>query len=849
MIMQKKSNVFIIVSFSVMIITCIGIMSVFVMSMTNKSEKAISEISALYMEDISSEVARHFQTNIDLRLNQVETIIENIPEKSVEYGDEMIRSLQAGGKARNFDFLALLNTEGELETVYGEDMTLVGKESFLKSLNRGKKKVALAQNMSGEDYILFGVSVDYPMADQKKSTALVAGIQAEYFNKLFLLDGSEDSMTFSNVIRENGDYVIKNYDDDVDNYFERVQKLFEDLNGKDGKQYVSEIRNAMKHGQDYSTAFLLGEERRHLFCTPLPNSDWYLLTIMPYGEIEEVVSDLNGQRMTMLVGSTILVISIFMLIFFLYYRRTRRQIMELELARSEAVEANQAKSEFLSNMSHDIRTPMNAIVGMTTIAMENIDNKKQLQHCLKKISQSNKQLLGLINDILDMSKIESGKMSLNMELVSFRELLDDLVTVVQPQIKAKDQEFEILVSNIIAENVYSDSVRLHQVIMNLLSNAVKFTPQKGKILLNLYEEPSSEGEDFVRVHIIVEDSGIGMSEEFQKKIFDSFAREDNRRVHKTEGTGLGMAITKYIVDTMNGTIEVDSQQGRGTKFHIVIDMERGVGTEEEMTLPPWNVLVVDDDEMMCKNAVTFLREMGMQPDWAFDGETALAMIQEHYKKHGKYQAILIDWKLPGMDGMETAGEVRKKVGDDVVIILVSAYDWGDFEEKAGAAGISAYLPKPVFKSSLFHMLKQFADGEVKTVQQKKQWERDFSGVRMLVAEDNDLNWEIAQELFSKQGFLLEHAENGRECVEMFQASPEGFYSLILMDIRMPVMTGLEATEEIRQQERSDAGLPIIAMTADAFSEDIRKCMECGMDAHVSKPINLKEVLDVIESYL
>ncbi len=847
--MRRKSNRFIIISFLIMIITCIGIMSVFVLTVTNRSEKAISKISRLYMEDISAEIAGHFRTNIELRLNQIETIIDNVPPENMEYSKEMMQQLRADGKARNFDFLAILSTEGELETIYGDEMTLPREEPFLKSLNLGEKKVALAQDTVGEEYILFGVSADYSIKNGKKGTALVGGISAEYFNKIFLLEDTEDAMTFSNVIQKNGNYIIKNSDDDADNYFERVRNLFHDLNGKDGEQFVEEIQTAIEHGRNYSTAFLLRSERRHLYCTPLPNSEWYLVTVMPYGEIEEIVRDLNSQRIMMLAVSIVLVVVVFLVIFILYYRRTRRQIMELEHARREAIKASQAKSEFLSNMSHDIRTPMNAIVGMTTIAMENIDNKKQLQHCLKKISQSNRQLLGLINDILDMSKIESGKMSLNMEFVSFRELLDDLVTIAQPQIKEKDQKFEILVSNIITENVYSDSVRLRQVIMNLLSNAVKFTPKHGKIVLNLYEEPSSKGENFVRVHIIVKDNGIGMSEEFRQKVFDSFAREDNKRVQKTEGTGLGMAITKYIVDAMNGTIDVQSEQGEGTQFHIMIDMERVVGTEEDMVLPDWNVLVVDDDEMMCKNMVSILQEMGACPDWAFDGETALTMIEERYKEHGEYQAFVIDWHLPGMDGIKTADEIRKKIGDDVIIILVSAYDWSDFEEEAETVGISAYLPKPVFKSSLYHMLKQFTEGAVRPDLKKKEQEREYTGVRMLVAEDNDLNWEIAQELFSRQGFLLEHAENGKECVEMFAASSEGFYSLILMDIRMPVMTGLEATEEIRKLERSDAGLPIIAMTADAFSEDIKKCLECGMDAHVSKPINLKEVLSVIESYL
>ncbi len=734
--------------------------------------------------------------------------------------------------------------------IYGQEMTLDDKTSFLDALDHHGKIIAQAQNREGESFFLFGVSADFPMKGGKKSMALVGGLPMEYFNNLLDLEETEEAITFSNIILKNGDYVIKNYDDNVDNYFERMRKLFSAVDDEDGEKYILELQKAMEKRENYSAVLFLGQECRHLYCSPLPNSNWYLLTIMPYGNIEEIVSHLSNQRMDMLVMSIIVIMAMFVAIFFLYYRQTHNQIQALEEARMEAVKANRAKSEFLSNMSHDIRTPMNAIVGMTEIAASNIDDKNQTRHYLKKISQSNKQLLGLINDILDMSKIENGRLILNIEAISLRELLDGIVTIIQSQVKGKGQDFDVRVWDMVAENVYSDSVRLNQVVMNLLSNAVKFTPEGGKILISMYQESSPEGEEYVRVHFVVKDNGIGMSEEFKDKIFESFAREDIKRVQKTEGTGLGMAITKYIVDAMHGSIEVESEQGRGTQFHIVIDMKKVEGGEEEMSLPAWDVLVVDNDEQLCMAAVSGLKEMGVRPVWAFDGETAISRVEEQYSKNGSYRAILMDWHMPDMDGIEAARLIHSEIDRDIPILLFSAYDYTDIEEQARKAGIMGFVTKPLFKSTLYQALKQLEDGSTKAgaIRQTKE-ERDFSGIKILIAEDNDLNWEIAQELFSRRGFEMTHAENGKACVDLFNESSEGYYSLILMDIWMPVMSGYEATQAIRRLERSDADIPIIAMTADAFSEDIRYCLECGMDAHVAKPIDMKEVIGVIESYL
>ncbi len=587
-----------------------------------------------------------------------------------------------------------------------------------------------------------------------------------------------------------------------------------------------------------------------MYCTTLPYSEWHLVTILPFGILSETVNGLNQNRTLATLAVFGIILVVLLHIFYRYYKMTCQQLDDLEAARQEALQANKAKSEFLSNMSHDIRTPMNAIVGMTAIATAHIDDKEQVQNSLKKISLSSRHLLGLINDVLDMSKIESGKMTLTVERISLREVVESIVGIVQTQVKGKGQHFNVHIDNIVAEDVYCDSVRLNQVLMNLLSNAVKYTPEGGSIQLSLYQEdaPSSKGEMFVRTHVVVRDNGIGMTEEFMEHIFDSYSRADSKRVQKTEGAGLGMSITKYIVDAMGGTITVDSELDMGTEFHVVLDMEKADVEEIDMVLPAWKMLVVDDDEVLCRTATEALESIGLQAEWTLSGENAIELVTRHHQMRDDYQIVLLDWKLPGMDGLMVARQIRKIVDKDMPLILISAYDWSEFEAEARKAGISGFISKPLFKSTLFYGLRKYMG--VDEAHCETETDTGLSGRRILVAEDNELNWEILAELLSDVGLELDWAENGKICLEKFQQSSNGYYDAVLMDVRMPVMNGYEATRSIRASGHPNAvDIPIIAMTADAFSEDIQRCLESGMNAHTAKPINLDEVLSLLKKYI
>lgn len=847
--MKNRSIRFVILSFVIMLAVCVTTILGFVVAMERGSNETVQEIGKVYMRGMNIEISMHFQTNLDLRFSQMNTMMQGNPPDGAVYSEELLKTFNEGAKLRGFDFLAFMSREGDFEVILGdENMTLSeNSENFLKNINsdgEGAKRISSSIDSEGNSYILLAVSTTYPMSDGSDSTALVAGLLVDRFNERLSLGVNNESLTFSNIIDNNGEYIIKNYNDSHENYFDRVSDLFVDPDGSDNTEYVQEIKQAMEKGEDYNTVFMLEGERRHLYCSPLPHSEWYLITIMPFGQIEEIIGGFSQQRLTLMYISLTIIIVTFMIGFVTYFRINAHRLRELEHSREEAEKANQAKSEFLSNMSHDIRTPMNAIVGMTTIACENIDNKEKVEACLNKISCSNKQLLGLINDILDMSKIESGKMTLNMERISLREIIDDVVSIIKPMTRDKSQQFEVFLYDMHTEEVMSDSVRANQVIMNLLSNAIKFTPEGGRIEVVLRQEPSPMGENYIRQHLNVKDNGVGMSPEFAKNVFESFTREDSKRVHKTEGTGLGMAITKYIVEAMHGTIEVESEQGKGTEFKVTVDLEKAEESGRKMRLDGWKILVADGCGDILNSTADSLRLMGAKADCVRDGGTAVNMVKEN----GGYSAVILDCQLPDMDVVETAQKIRSVAGQQTPFILISTYDSIDIENRVAAAGVSGFITKPMFGSTLYGALMK-CTGEGKAAESKQETKRDFSDVRILVAEDNDLNWEIANELFSKQGFLMEHAENGRVCAEMFERSPEGYYSVILMDLRMPIMTGIEATEAIRKMNRADANIPIIAMTADAFFEDIKRCLAAGMNAHVAKPIQPQEVIREIEKFL
>ena len=530
---------------------------------------------------------------------------------------------------------------------------------------------------------------------------------------------------------------------------------------------------------------------------------------------------------------------------------------KMNQALSEAVHAaetaNRAKSTFLSNMSHDIRTPMNAIIGFTTLAVSNIDDKNRVRDYLGKILSSSKHLLSLINDILDMSRIESGKIHLEETEVSLSEVLHDLKTIISGQIHAKQLELYMDAMDVINEDVYCDKTRLNQVLLNLLSNAVKFTPAGGTVSVRLKQCPGTvKGSALYEIR--VKDNGIGMSQEFVQKIFSPFERERTSTVSRTQGTGLGMAITKNIVDMMGGTIEVQTEQGKGTEFIVRLPFRiqpEHHRIEKIAELEGLKALVVDDDFNTCDSVTKMLVKVGMRSEWTLSGKEAVLRARQSMELGDAFHAYIIDWRLPDMNGIEVTRQIRS-LGDDTPIIILTAYDWSDIEVEARAAGVTAFCAKPLFMSDIRDTLMA-AIGQNQAEQEKPVLPAagfDFRGKCILLVEDNELNREIAVEILNEYGFLVDTAENGAEAVEKVKNSTPGDYDLVLMDVQMPVMNGYEATKQIRAlTDPALAGITILAMTANAFDEDRKKSLECGMNGFLSKPIVIEELLNTLQNNL
>ncbi|MDE5696480.1 MAG: response regulator [Lachnospiraceae bacterium] len=533
-------------------------------------------------------------------------------------------------------------------------------------------------------------------------------------------------------------------------------------------------------------------------------------------------------------------------------RKQKEQTQALQDALMQAQHANRAKTTFLSNMSHDIRTPMNAIIGFTTIAVSHIDNKDQVKDCLQKVLSSSNHLLSLINDILDMSRIESGKVQIKEQECNISELMHNLVNIIQPQVKAKQLELFIDTFEIVNEDVVADSLKMNQVFINLLSNAVKYTPAGGTITFRIMQKTTFRHGygDYI---FVIKDNGIGMSKEFVDHIFEPFERESTVTQSGIQGTGLGMAITRNIVEMMNGTITVKSEPGKGSTFTVELglklqDIEKNA--EQIKELRGLRALVVDDDFHVCDSVSKMLKKIGLRSEWTTSGREAAYRAQMAYEEGDAYHTYIIDWQMPELSGVETARKIRSVVGNDAPIIILTAYDWSDIEDEAKAAGVTAFCAKPLFMSDLKSALLA-ANNLLDKADEAAAWTlEDFSGKRVLLVEDIELNREIAQVILEEAGFVVESAPDGTDAVAMVEQSDEYYYDAVLMDVQMPIMNGYEATRTIRSMPRKDVkDLPIIAMTANALEEDKEAALKNGMNAHISKPLDMDIFISVLKQYV
>lgn len=536
----------------------------------------------------------------------------------------------------------------------------------------------------------------------------------------------------------------------------------------------------------------------------------------------------------------------------------------LQDAFNEAERASRAKTDFLNSMSHDIRTPMNSIMGLTAIATMYLDDPERVKDCLAKITTSSRHLLGLINEVLDMAKIESGNLGLSEEDFDLPETVESLMSIMTPQINDKKLNLKVEIADIQHEHVVGDPMRLQQVFVNIMGNSVKFTPEGGTVSLRIRELPSRiKGSGCYE--FVFSDTGCGMSEDFVKKVFEPFSRANDSRVTKVEGTGLGMSIVRNVVNLMNGTIDVQSKLGEGTTFTVTVYMKLREGDEHDLTpLEGLRVLVADDEESAAQSACEVLRSIGMEPDYVLSGDDAVEAVRTSQEEGHSYVAIILDWKMPGKSGIEAACEIREIVSDDMPIIILSAYDWTAVEQEARSAGVNAFIAKPLFRSRLIHVMKELLSDEVEEPVSEYEvlQQSDFSGHRVLLTEDNSIAAAIALDIMGMTGLEVDHAENGRVAVTKLLEAEPGYYDLVFMDIQMPVMNGYEAASAIRAaaegegldgeaiEPRPDLGeIPVVALTADAFADDVARARAAGMNAHMSKPMEIELLVKTLHEWL
>ncbi|MBR6070666.1 MAG: response regulator [Ruminococcus sp.] len=691
---------------------------------------------------------------------------------------------------------------------------------------------AYTNPVNGEQSLAFCnlITLYDPDTDVPKDAILLRVLPISELEQKWIFPQEEYENAELSMIDADGNYIIKDHSFKNSNFFEfyrsynsgdtAAQELFEKITSSTGSFSMYNSRG----------------EKCILAYTPIASkAEWVLLSFMPMNEL-----NVNTENW-MLVGIVsvgLLILFVFDLTVMLYFNQ------KLHAAAREAAFANQAKTDFLSTMSHDIRTPMNAIIGLTTIAKKNLDDTESVRENLQKITLASNHLLTLINDILDISKVESGKLILSPQTFSIVETVENLVNISQPMIKEKNIEFHFRISRMEKEYLYADKLRLNQIYINILSNAIKYTEPGGHVSVDMREDESKKP-GCVQLTYIVSDSGIGMSPEYMANMYQPFSRQTDSRVNSIQGTGLGLAITKQMVDLMNGTINCQSEPGKGTTFTVILDIPIAERQREDMVLEPMDVLIVDDDPILLETAADTLKSLGVTADCAESASKALEMISHRHETEQDYSIVILDWKMPDIDGIEMTRRIRSTVSPDIPILLISAYDRTDIEGAAKKAGANAFISKPLFRSTLYDTINDVLGTGAKSAEPDNDYS-DLHGMNILIAEDFDVNWEVISALLEMYGINTERAENGRICVEKIKSAAEGSYDLIFMDIQMPEMNGLDATKNIRALDDPWASsIPIIAMTADAFSENVTECLNAGMNGHISKPVDIKLVIKEI----
>ena len=853
------------------------LLTYFLMTGTMNSINDASEQEALaLLTENAVQMNNIIENQLTSNWKQIDTVCMGLEHLESHSVNEVVSFLQ-DASTDAYDMLLLSGEGSFLDRSGQQGVKQISKD--LLPLMRGEDRILLLRQNKDTDILTFGKRIKPLSVGAEKMEYLFVYYKLDSYLGLLKMESFGGNGRIR-IIDSRGTTLLHsdNLPDSENRYlffgtFKNAEFLRHDIvkDSDSFREYVLSEKSDAIHVKLDS-----GEDEIISFAR-IPDTDWHIVISIDQSLVmgTRLLSVEKIGRTSMLAVMLIVLFALLAIFVVVYQsqRQTEAQNKELEKLNEQlrvnntsleearhlaeqsflvAEEANKAKSTFLSNMSHDIRTPMNAIIGFTTLAASNIDNQEKVKDYLSKILSSSNHLLSLINDVLDMSRIESGKIYLEEQEANLSDILHDIKTIITGQIHAKQLELYMDVMDVTDEDVYCDKTRLNQVLLNLLSNAIKFTPAGGTVSVRVAQLPNApEGSGLYEIR--VKDTGIGMSQQFAKRIFEPFERERTSTVSKIQGTGLGMAISKNIIDMMGGTIEVHTEQDKGTEFVIRVALrlqpERR-SAEKIKELEGLKALVVDDDFNTCDSVTKMLVQVGMRSEWTLFGKEAILRAKQSIELGDAFHAYIIDWRLPDMNGIEVTRQIRA-LGDETPIIILTAYDWSDIEAEAKAAGVTAFCSKPMFMSDLRETLLA-ALGQQKaesgSILPHVNDAFRFKEKRLLLVEDNELNREIALEILGEYGFQIDSAENGVQAVEKVTASKPGDYDLVLMDIQMPLMDGYEATRRIRALENPAlAGIPILAMTANAFDEDRKAAMDCGMNGFLSKPIQIEELIHTLQS--
>ena len=836
------------------------------------TELAVHSVSLLYLDELAGRREQVVENNIQKRIEDMDVALALMTKDDLS-DSRHLRDYQAKmKKIYKLEKFAFVDTTGLIYTSKGNQtniddyhfdyLTIAEPEISVLNIHEDEKKVIIAVPVDiefmGETFVVCFMEID--MDEMLQGVSMKSNDQEITFCNIYTSDGIALSNTVLGGLAKE------------DNLLEALQQAEYDK----GYSY-DKVKSDFKNGVSGEITFVYNSIHETLSYVPVKGTNWLLTYLIRESVISEEIESISDGIITRSLFQSILTAAILIALFtyaIIQIKENNKLVVEKEAAEaanrineenleqkriqeqvlSDALEvaeqANNSKTVFLSNMSHEIRTPMNAIIGLDSLALRNPDLPDETRDYLEKIGESARHLLGLINDILDMSRIESGRMILRDEEFSFRSMLEQINTMVMSQCKEKGLKYECTMVGGVSDYYIGDDMKLKQVLINILSNAIKFTDPPGSVHLSV--ERTATFKDQSTIKFVIKDTGIGMDKEFIPKIFDSFTQEDSIRGNKYGSTGLGMAITKNIVTLMNGTISVESEKGVGTEFTVIITLRNSEhqGVETKYINPnDMKVLVVDDEDIAAEHARLILAEVGINADVCENGENALHMLEIEHAKHTPYNLVLLDWKMPEMDGLEITKEIRKRYDKETTVIILTAYNWDEIMDEALHIGVDSFLAKPLFASIVIDEFERLARKNNMSIFQEKS-RTDLKGKRILLAEDILINAEIMKEIIMSKEAEIDHAENGKIALEMFENSEPGYYNAILMDVRMPEMDGLEATAAIRALDREDAKkIPIIALTANAFDEDVQRSLQVGMNAHLSKPVEPDHLYQTIEELM